>query len=111
MPGHPPALWLDDPRELAAPSQGSPLGLGPNPECVEGSHRSAPSAGILLYTDGLTDARSGKQFFGLDGVAAALDELQRPSPIEAVETLRARVTAFATDGLADDLCLLAARFN
>ena len=109
--GHPPALWLDDPRELAAPKQGSPLGLGPNPDYVEGSHRSAPSAGMLLYTDGLTDARRGKQFFGLDGVAAALGELQRPSPIEAVETLRARVAEFATDGLTDDLCLLAARFN
>ena len=29
--GHPPALWLNDPRELAARKQGSPLGLGPNP--------------------------------------------------------------------------------
>jgi serine phosphatase RsbU (regulator of sigma subunit) len=97
--GHPPALWLDDPRELAAPKQGSPLGLGPNPDYVEGSHRAAPSAGMLLYTDGLTDARRGKQFFGLDGVAAALAELQHPSPIEAVDTLRARVAEFATDGL------------
>jgi serine phosphatase RsbU (regulator of sigma subunit) len=109
--GHPPALWLDDPRELAAPRQGSPLGLGPNPDYVEGSHRSAPSAGMLLYTDGLTDARRGTQFFGLDGVAAALGDLQRPSPTEAVATLRARVAEFATDGLTDDLCLLAARFN
>jgi hypothetical protein len=45
------------------------------------------------------------------GVVAALGELQRPSPTEAVETLRAGVAEFATDGLTDDLCLLAARFN
>ena len=109
--GHPPALWPDDPRELAAPKQGSPLGLGANPDYVEGSHRSAPSAGMLLYTDGLTDARRGKQFFGLTGVAAALGVLERPSPTEAVETLRASVAEFATDGLTDELCLLAARFN
>lgn len=76
--GHPPALWLDDPRELAARKQGSPLGLGPNPGYVAGSHRSAPSAGMLLYTDGLTDARRGKQFFGLDRVTTALGGLQRP---------------------------------
>ena len=109
--GHPPALWLDDPRELAAPQQGTPLGLGPNPGCVEGSHRSAPRAGMLLYTDGLTEARRGKQFFGLDGVRTALGSLQHPSPTEAVDALRARVTEFAMDTLTDDLCLLAARFN
>jgi serine phosphatase RsbU (regulator of sigma subunit) len=109
--GHPPALWLDDPRELAAPQQGTPLGLIPNPGYVEGSDRSTPSAGMLLYTDGLTEARRGGKFFGLDGVRAALGGLQQPSPTEAVETLRARVADFATDALTDDLCLLAARFN
>jgi len=109
--GHPPALWLDDPRELAAPKQGTPLGLGPTPGYAEGSHRSAPSAGMLLYTDGLTDARRGTQFFGIDRVTTTLEALQRPSPAEAVATLRARVEAFATDPLTDDLCLLAARFN
>ena len=109
--GHPPALWLDDPRELTATKQGSPLGLGPNPGYAEGSGRAAPSAGMLLYTDGLTDARRDKEFFGLDGVTTVLGGLQRPSPSEAVDTLRARVADFATDALTDDLCLLAARFN
>jgi serine phosphatase RsbU (regulator of sigma subunit) len=109
--GHPPALWLDDPRELSATKQGTPLGLGPNPGYVEGSRRSAPSAGMLLYTDGLTDARRDDEFFGLDRVTTVLGGLQRPSPSEAVDTLRARVADFATDALTDDLCLLAARFN
>jgi serine phosphatase RsbU (regulator of sigma subunit) len=109
--GHPPALWLDDPRELAAPRQGTPLGIGPDPGYVEGSARSATSPGMLLFTDGLTEARQGKQFFGLDGVTAVLRRLQHPSPSEAVATLRARVAEFATDPLTDDLCLLAARFG
>jgi serine phosphatase RsbU (regulator of sigma subunit) len=109
--GHPPALWLDDPRELTATRQGAPLGLGPDPGCVEGSCRSATSAGMLLYTDGLTEARQGMSFFGLDGVTTALRRLQRPSATEAVEALRARVAEFATNAPTDDLCLLAARFN
>jgi serine phosphatase RsbU (regulator of sigma subunit) len=109
--GHPPALWLDDPRELIATQQGAPLGLGPDPGCVEGSCRSATSAGMLLYTDGLTEARQGMSFFGLDGVTTALRRLQRPSATEAVEALRARVAEFATNPPTDDLCLLAARFN
>jgi serine phosphatase RsbU (regulator of sigma subunit) len=109
--GHPPALWLDDPRELVPTRQGTPLGIGPDPGYVEGSARSAASAGMLLYTDGLTEARRGKRFFGLDGVTTALRRLTRPSAAEAVATLRARVAEFATDPLTDDLCLLAARFG
>ena len=109
--GHPPALWLDDPRELDAPHQGSPLGLGSDPGYVEGSHRFASSAGMLLYTDGLTDARQGDSFFGLDGVTSTLGGLRHPTPSEAVETLRARVAEFASEDLTDDLCLLAARFS
>ena len=107
--GHPPALWLDDGRELIAPAQGTPLGVRADPGCVEGSLRSTSGAGVLLYTDGLTEARHDGAFFGLDAVRAALRKLQSPSPKEAVAVLRARVAGFAYGTLTDDLCLLAAR--
>jgi hypothetical protein len=44
-------------------------------------------------------------------VTSVLGGLQRPSPSEPVDSLRARVADFVTDALTDDLCLLAARFN
>lgn len=109
--GHPPALWLDDGRELIAPMQGTPLGVRGKPGFVEGSRRSTSGAGVLLYTDGLTEARHDGKLFGLDGVSAALGGLHRPSPTEAVAVLRARVADFAYGTLTDDLCLLAARIN
>jgi serine phosphatase RsbU (regulator of sigma subunit) len=109
--GHPPAVSLDDPRELPAPQQGAPLGLWPDPGYVEASRRFPASAGMLLYTDGLTEARQGESFFGMDGALAALGSLRHPSPMQAVDALRTRVAEFATMPLADDLCLLAARFN
>ena len=109
--GHPPALSLDELRELAAPKQGAPLGLWPDPGYVEGSRRVPASAGMLLYTDGLTEARRGETFFGIDGVMAALSRLRNPSPIEAVDAVRTGVSEFATTPLTDDLCLLAARFD
>jgi serine phosphatase RsbU (regulator of sigma subunit) len=109
--GHPPAIWLDDGQELIAPKQGFPLGIGTDPECVGGEVRATAGAGILLYTDGLTEARRGGQFFGLDSVSAALAGLERPSPAEAVGVLRSRVAEFADRDLTDDLCLLAARLN
>jgi phosphoserine phosphatase RsbU/P len=107
--GHPPAVWMHDGRELVAPKQGTPLGLGEEPEYVEGSLRSDGPAGVLLYTDGLTEARRDGKLFGLEGVSAVLAELEDPSPSEAVTRLRARVAEYAAGLLSDDLCMLAAR--
>jgi len=109
--GHPPALWLDDGQELIAPMQGTPLGVRADPGCVEGSRRSTAGAGVLLYTDGLTEARHDGKLFGLDAVSAALGGLHRPAPTEALAILRARVAEFAYGTLTDDLCLLAARIS
>jgi sigma-B regulation protein RsbU (phosphoserine phosphatase) len=109
--GHPPALWLDDGRPLLAGKQGTPLGIGEDPAYEEGSCRLASSGGVLLYTDGLTEARRDGEQFGPDAVTAALAELQTPSPKEAIAILRARVAEFAYGALTDDLCMVAARFN
>jgi sigma-B regulation protein RsbU (phosphoserine phosphatase) len=106
--GHPPALWLDGGRELAAPTQGTPLGVRADPGCQESSERS-PGGGVLMYTDGLTEARRGSSLFGLDAVSAVLAGLERPSPAEATAVLRARVDDFASGTLTDDLCMLAVR--
>ena len=69
------------------------------------------AAGVLLYTDGLTEARRDGEFFGLARVTAALGEIGDPTPDEAVGVLRARVTAFAPGPPHEDLCLLAARID
>lgn len=109
--GHPRALWLDDGEELIAPTQGTPLGVRADPGCVDGSRESAAGAGVLLYTDGLTEARHDDEQFGLEAVSAVLGDLHEPSPAEAVAILRARVAEFAYGTLTDDLCLVAARIN
>ena len=108
--GHPPALWLDDGREMVAPRQGAPLGLVTHPGYEEGWCRSATSTGLLIYTDGLTEARQGKQFFGLERVAAALGGHRQCRPADVIDALRDAVVKFAGERLRDDLCLLAARF-
>jgi sigma-B regulation protein RsbU (phosphoserine phosphatase) len=107
--GHPPALRMEDGTELTAPRQGIPLGVRENFGCAEGSQRATPGAGVLLYTDGLTEARHDGTLFGLAGVSAVLGGLHAPSPSEAIAVLRARVAEFAYGTLTDDLCLLAAR--
>jgi serine phosphatase RsbU (regulator of sigma subunit) len=93
------------------PAQGVPLGVRDNTGCAEGSWRSAAGTGVLLYTDGLIEARHENKRFGRDAVSAALEGLHRPSPTDAIAVLRARVAEFAYGTLTDDLCLLAARIN
>jgi serine phosphatase RsbU (regulator of sigma subunit) len=107
--GHPEALWLDDGTPLVAPQHGAPLGIDQALGCVEGSSRLGGDVGILLYTDGLTEARHSGELFGEAAVSAVLGGLNAPSPAEAIAVLRARVTEFAYGGLTDDLCMLAAR--
>ncbi|MGZ4271341.1 MAG: PP2C family protein-serine/threonine phosphatase [Solirubrobacteraceae bacterium] len=109
--GHPPALSLNDGGELVAPAQGTPLGIRADPGCIEGSGRSNGGGGLVLYTDGLTEARHGGQLFGLEGASAALSGLDSPSPTEAIGVLRARAAEFAHGILTDDICLLAARIT
>jgi serine phosphatase RsbU (regulator of sigma subunit) len=110
--GHPPAVRLADGSELVAPRQGVPLGVDADPEYAEGSLGPAGPTGILLYTDGLIEARHNGTFFGLGGITAVLGELENPSASEAVAALRTRVGEFADDGtLTDDLCMLAARID
>ena len=109
--GHPPALWMHNGQQLVAPSQGSPLGLEEDPDYAEGSLRLPGSAALLLYTDGLTEARRDGSFFGIEGVSAVLGALDDPSPSAAIAVLRARVADFAYGTLTDDLCMLAARIH
>ena len=109
--GHPPALRLDDGTELIAPKQGTPLGIREDPGLAEASDQPTPGAGVLLYTDGLTEARHEDQTFGLDGVVGALAGLRRSSPAETIAVLRARVADFAYGTLTDDVCMLAARIS
>jgi serine phosphatase RsbU (regulator of sigma subunit) len=110
--GHPPAIRMQDGRELVAPTQGIPLGVRADPEYVEGMLRPDEPTGVLLYTDGLTEARHNGAFFGLEGVTAVLGELEDASARKAVAALGERVAAFADPGsLADDLCMLAASID
>lgn len=109
--GHPPALWLDGGEELLAPQQGIPLGIAVDLECREGSARPEPGAGVLLYTDGLTEARRDGSLLGLEPVSQTLAALRRASATQAIAALRQLAIGYATPALTDDLCLLSARLE
>jgi serine phosphatase RsbU (regulator of sigma subunit) len=110
--GHPPPVSLVDGQPLAQLPTGHPLGISPDIADLEIGHAMIPDAGILLYTDGLTDARPpGRRFqpFGEPRIALFLKELENASPDDVVEHLARAAHKFSGGSLPDDLCVVAVR--
>jgi serine phosphatase RsbU (regulator of sigma subunit) len=109
--GHPPPVRLSDGAPIGDCAAGLPLGIAPYLPAA-GAEGRLPREGVLLYTDGLTDARppGGRyETYGTARLARALAELGEPTPAEAVDQLVQAARVFARGALPDDLCLLALR--
>jgi serine phosphatase RsbU (regulator of sigma subunit) len=67
------------------------------------------AGGVLLYTDGILDARDGaSRRFGEERLRSLVASHGRESPSALVGHLRAALAAYAAAG-GDDVCRLAAR--
>ena len=108
--GHPPVLWLDTGEELSG-GRSFPLGLPEEWACTAEAHDVTPGTGILLYTDGVTEARRNGEQFGQQRLARSVQTLGGRAPSEVVAAVTADVQEFAATGLADDLCVVAARIG
>jgi len=110
--GHEPPLHrpLQAGQALPLPASDG-LALGCLPEVLYEERRLtlAPGDLLLLYTDGLTEARAADgSFLGLDGLAALLPPAE-VSAEASVQTLYDAVTHFAADVRRDDVAMLALR--
>ena len=108
--GHPPVLWLDTGEELSG-GRSLPLGLSEEWACTTAAHHLTPGTGVLLYTDGVTEARHNGEQFGQQRLARSVQTLGGRAPSEVVAAVTAEVQEFAATGLADDLCVVAARIG
>lgn len=107
--GHP-AAWLWSDGELRPLRSTGPL-LTLDPKGTYTSRELALHEGdvVLLYTDGLAEARAGGQLFGEERVGGVL----RRDPGQAMETLCKNLVEaardFATEPISDDIAVLAIR--
>ena len=108
--GHPPVLWLDTGEELSG-GRAPPLGLSEELACTTAARHLMPGTGVLLYTDGVTEARHNGEQFGQARLAQVVQGLKGESPSEVVGAVTTEVQQFAETGLADDLCVVAARIG
>ena len=116
LAGHHPPMWLDRGSELEGAHGGIPLGLEPDLTCRPSSAELAPGSGVLLFTDGVVEARAEhggdtdeEARFGSVRLSRRLVDMRGESAETVVESVRSAAQGFAGGHLADDLCLLAVR--
>jgi serine phosphatase RsbU (regulator of sigma subunit) len=107
--GHP-AAWLWHDREVRPLRATGPL-LMLDPQGGYTSREIPLDTGdlLLLYTDGLAEARAGEQLFGEDRVANTLRRDPGVTPDVLCKTLLEAAREFATEPMTDDVAILAIR--
>jgi serine phosphatase RsbU (regulator of sigma subunit) len=109
--GHPPPLRLPDLVELDP--EGSTFLLGAEAKlALENTETSiAGTEGLVVYTDGATDVRRGKEMLGLDGLARLLSPLSGLRARVIVDEVERSILGWADRPIRDDLCLLVLKQN
>ena len=111
--GHDSPVVLDEGTSPPDEGRGLPLGIESTVGCTTSSFDLDPGSGLLLFTDGLTEARRNGggpvSLFGPERVGALVSKLAGEPPERIVDRLRSEAEDFAGGSLNDDLCLVAAR--
>jgi serine phosphatase RsbU (regulator of sigma subunit) len=114
--GHPPPWDLDRGVPLAHVRHCPPLGIEPTLEGTSVTTELTAGGGVLLYTDGLPEARTAREvdrhdLFGEQAARETLIALQGAPPADIVAGLRAAAVRHAEGRPADDLCMVAVRLG
>jgi sigma-B regulation protein RsbU (phosphoserine phosphatase) len=106
--GHPPALIVrgDGSCEEVSGSEGPPVGWHADPVYPEVIVEISPGDRVLMYTDGLTEARRSGGFLGVSGVREIICHLDRDESIVQALAEAARAPGVT---VSDDLAALVLR--
>jgi serine phosphatase RsbU (regulator of sigma subunit) len=103
--GHPLPLLVRGKEVSEAAKPGALLGAVADPKWTTTRVELAPGDQLVIYTDGVTDARAGSEMFGEDRLR---DEIAGSGqPEEAVARVERALTSFAGEVVADDAALVA----
>jgi len=107
--GHPPALVNRDRGTRSLDVRSPVLGAFPDLRFEEGEDTVRVDEILVLYTDGVTEARRGSEFFGEEGLVRALSGLDGTSASDTPDVLFRRVLSFSQGQLGDDVAILAVK--
>jgi len=108
--GHPPPLVLRaSGRVDPLAQQGTLLGVLERPHLSDAAHVLEPGDTLLLYTDGVTEARVRSWELGEEGLVSLLEGCEGQGAAEIVETIERAVVGVQAGEPRDDIALLALR--
>jgi serine phosphatase RsbU (regulator of sigma subunit) len=112
--GHDSPIMLDEAKPLPNRPTGVPLGIEDRIGCATAASSLSLGSGLLLYTDGVIEARSsngasGDGLFGEWRLEAIVAEMRGEDPAAVVERIRDEVLEHSGGQLEDDVCLVALR--
>jgi GAF domain-containing protein len=107
-----PLYWTNRHKEpMLLDADGIMIGAWEGAEFEEKSMTIEPDSWLLLYTDGLTEARSpAGEFFGLERIVEIAKEHEGNSAQRLVNRLYSRIRKFTRERISDDFSLLAVKF-
>ncbi|QJY48778.1 SpoIIE family protein phosphatase [Pseudonocardia broussonetiae] len=88
---------------------GTAVGLVPTVSLTATRHHLGPGDTLLVYTDGVTERRRGREQFGSERLLAAAAAAAGQPAAQVVEAVRAAVERFSDRPRDDDIALLAVR--
>jgi PAS domain S-box-containing protein len=110
LAGHPRPLVLRATGEVDEVGHpGTALALIDDPELHDATFHLAPGEVLCLFTDGLTEARRGREMFGTDRLAELLQRYGRLRVDELADAMIDAARTFHGDQLKDDLAVLLIR--
>jgi serine phosphatase RsbU (regulator of sigma subunit) len=107
--GHPPPIALPNGIELDPVRFAQPLGLTSELEITSQEAPFTDTSGVVLYTDGLYEARRDGEQFGLARVRAVVKATGARSAAEIAAALRRAVQQFTGGPPTDDICIVVLR--
>ncbi len=106
--GHPQALIGSQDGEVRSLQAGSPpVGVFPHCSWADGRAQMNSSDTLLVYTDGVTEARRDGLFFGEEGLMKAFRSLSDLPPEQLPQALLDKVLLFSEGRLRDDVAIVA----
>ena len=106
--GHPHPLLVRSATGEVRPvgRAGTAVGLVPDTSLHETTVCLAPGDALLFYTDGVTEARRGGEFFGEEGLARVMRQAADLGATDMADRVLAAVLDFQDQHAADDIALL-----
>jgi serine phosphatase RsbU (regulator of sigma subunit) len=107
--GHPPAWMWSDGEVRALRATGPLLTIDPRGTYSSRELALEPGDLLLLYTDGLAEARSGEHLFGEERIAGVLRRDPGQDAKVLCKSLLDAAQDFASEPISDDIAILAVR--